>query len=76
MISNINSLVNGDFKNNRPIRKRNHMGKKEENKQAGITYIYRPYRRNPKTGAIMWARDYGRKAWKIPVLDKRAFRNN
>ena len=52
------------------------MDKKEENKRAGITYIYRPYRRNPKTGVIMWARDYGRKAWKIPVLDKKSFRNN
>lgn len=30
-------------------------------------FIYRPYRRCPKTGKILWARDYGYRAWKIPV---------
>ncbi len=49
---------------------------KEKNNEPIVAYIYRPYRRNPKTGAIMWARDYGRKAWKIPVLSKKSFKNN
>jgi hypothetical protein len=32
-------------------------------------YVYRPWRHHPKTGAILWARHYGLKAWKIPVDD-------
>ncbi len=31
------------------------------------TYIYRPWRRDPRTGAILWARNYGLRAWRIPV---------
>lgn len=30
-------------------------------------FIFRPWRRCPKTGAILWAKTYGLKAWKIPV---------
>ena len=29
--------------------------------------IFRPYKTNPKTGEVMWARDYGLRAWPIPV---------
>lgn len=30
-------------------------------------YIFRTWRRHPKTGEQLWARDYGLKAWRIPV---------
>lgn len=30
-----------------------------------IGYIFRPY--ITKNGVRIWARDYGRKAWRIPV---------
>ena len=29
--------------------------------------IFRPYKTNPKTGEVMWAKDYGLRAWPIPV---------
>lgn len=29
-------------------------------------FIYRPWRRDSK-GNILWAKHYGKKAWKIPV---------
>jgi len=29
--------------------------------------IFRPYKTNPRTGEVMWARDYGLRAWPIPV---------
>ena len=32
-------------------------------------YIYRPWRKTPD-GKILFARDYGLRAWKIPVQDK------
>lgn len=31
--------------------------------------IFRPWRRDPKTGEKLWAKDYGLKAWPIPVND-------
>jgi len=30
-------------------------------------YVYRAWRRHPKTGEKLWARDYGLRAWRIPV---------
>ncbi len=30
-------------------------------------FIYRPWRRDPRTGALLWARNYGLRAWRIPV---------
>jgi len=30
------------------------------------TYIFRPWRRLPD-GTILWAKNFGKKAWKIPV---------
>ena len=30
-------------------------------------YIYRPYRTDKKTGAVLWAKNYGLKAWRIWV---------
>ena len=33
-------------------------------------YVYRPWRRNPKTGKVLWAKDYGLKAWRIPIKSK------
>jgi hypothetical protein len=31
--------------------------------------IFRPYKTNPTTGEVMWAKDYGLRAWPIPVDD-------
>jgi hypothetical protein len=33
-------------------------------------YIFRAWRRDPRTGDILWARDYGFRAWRIPLPDK------
>lgn len=33
-------------------------------------YIFRSWRRHPQTGEQMWAKDYGLKAWRIPVFAK------
>lgn len=33
------------------------------------TIIFRPYRRDPRTGEILWARKYGLKAWPIQIDD-------
>lgn len=33
------------------------------------SYIFRPYRICPKSGEKLWAKAYGKKAWKIPVLE-------
>ena len=30
-------------------------------------YIFRAWRRHPTTGAVLWARDYGLRAWRIPI---------
>lgn len=30
--------------------------------------IFRPYRKNPKTGELEWAKLHGHRAWFIPVL--------
>jgi len=35
-----------------------------------LAYIYRPWRRCPATGRKIWARQYGLKAWRIPVGDR------
>jgi len=35
-------------------------------------YIFRAWRRNPKTGEILWARKYGLRAWRIPVYKNKA----
>ena len=32
-------------------------------------YIYRPYRTDKKTGEVLWAKNYGLKAWRIWVAD-------
>jgi hypothetical protein len=32
-----------------------------------LYYIFRAWRRHPKTGEVMWARDYGFRAWRIPI---------
>ena len=31
--------------------------------------IYRPWRRDARTGGILWAKHYGLRAWRIPVSD-------
>jgi len=33
----------------------------------GQKYIFRPWRKCPKTGKVLWARNYGLKAWPILV---------
>lgn len=43
-----------------------------KNKRPGGAVIFRPWRRDPKTGEVLWARDYGLKAWPIPVDGKDA----
>jgi hypothetical protein len=30
-------------------------------------YIYRPWRKDPVSGKILWAKDYGLRAWRIPI---------
>ena len=35
----------------------------------GVRYIFRPWRRCPQTGEKLWAKDFGLKAWRIPVMD-------
>lgn len=32
-----------------------------------VTWIFRPYYRHKKTGKLIWAKNYGKKAWRIPV---------
>lgn len=39
--------------------------KRKKGKPAGV--IFRPWRIDPKSGEKLWARDYGLKAWPIPV---------
>ena len=38
-------------------------------RELGVRYIYRPWRRCPSTGRVLWARHYGLKAWRIPVVE-------
>lgn len=33
----------------------------------GTRFVFRPWRRCPHTGRIMWAKAYGLRAWRIPV---------
>lgn len=37
--------------------------------QQGVRYVFRPWRRDPRTGAKIWAKTYGLKAWRIPVSE-------
>ncbi len=32
-----------------------------------VNYIFRPWRKDPRNGKILWARNYGLRAWKIPI---------
>lgn len=34
-------------------------------RKKGKKLIFRAWRRNPKTGEVEWAKDYGLKAWPI-----------
>jgi len=38
----------------------------ESNRKAAY-YIFRAWRRHPQTGEILWAKDYGLRAWRIPI---------
>jgi hypothetical protein len=40
----------------------------EENRGKVIGYIFRAWRRHPKTGEKLWAKDYGLRAWRIPIF--------
>ena len=43
------------------------MPKSPRQKPAGNAgFIYRPYRTLPN-GTVLWAKNYGLKAWKIPI---------
>ena len=42
----------------------------EETHEEEVTWIFRPYYRHPKTGELIWAKRYGRKAWRIPIRKK------
>jgi hypothetical protein len=37
------------------------------NERAGCYGIWRAWRKHPKSQQILWARNYGKKAWFIPV---------
>lgn len=41
----------------------------KENKEKKGAVIFRPWRKDPKTGRILWAKAYGLKAWAIPVSE-------
>ncbi len=32
-------------------------------------FVFRPWRRCPRTGEKLWAKDYGLKAWRIPISE-------
>lgn len=36
-------------------------------RKEGRNGIFRPWRKHPKTGQILWAKHYGKKAWFIPL---------
>lgn len=40
-----------------------------ENTDKKQKFIYRPYRKDPSTGKLIWAKNYGYKAWRIPISD-------
>jgi len=35
--------------------------------EHGAWGVFRPYRKDPKTGELQWAKLHGKKAWFIPV---------
>lgn len=39
--------------------------------KVAIRWIFRPWRKLPD-GTILWAKNYGKKAWKIPVYEELA----
>lgn len=43
-----------------------------EDDQEVDHYIFRAWRKHPKTGEILWAKKYGLRAWRIPVYKKKA----
>lgn len=43
------------------------MSKRKSNRPRRAGVIFRPWRVDPKTGDKLWARDYGLKAWPIPI---------
>lgn len=32
-----------------------------------LYYVFRTWRKHPKTGEVLWAKDYGLRAWRIPI---------
>ncbi len=36
-------------------------------KRRVIGYVYRAWRHHPQSGEVLWAKDYGLQAWRIPV---------
>jgi hypothetical protein len=38
-------------------------------REPGVRYVFRPWRRCPRTGEKLWAKNFGLKAWRIPVSD-------
>ncbi len=38
----------------------------------GVRYVFRPWRTCPRTGRKIWAKEYGLKAWRIPIVEDRA----
>lgn len=50
----MSSLQNKDSSNNYQL-------------QNDKEFIFRPWRKDSKSGEILWAKNYGLKAWKIPV---------
>lgn len=36
-----------------------------------VSYIFRTWRKDPRTGEILYAKDYGLKAWRIPIYRKK-----
>lgn len=45
--------------------------KKGEDRKV-LYYIFRTRRRDSKTGEVLHAKDYGLKAWRIPIYAKKA----
>lgn len=44
-------------------------GQRRRRSHAG--FVFRAWRTCPKTGERLWAKDYGLKAWRIPVSRKK-----
>ena len=38
-------------------------------REPGVRYVFRPWRRCPRTGEKLWAKQFGFKAWRIPVSE-------